>query len=118
MPFTLGSRLKRSSYFFVFIEDVLPGFEPVPPTPADRSKSWVLSGGRKALIDFNGAPHKPGIMYTTNAKTIMDIKVRVTDRCVTPVSWANFILPIRYSPIKMPMAIHSDKNISRSNQFQ
>src|SRR5476649_1504833 len=116
MPLTFGKRLKSASYFFVFIEDKLAADWFPPPTPADRSKSCVLRGGKKALIDFSGAPHRPGIIYTTNAKTIMEIKVRITDIWGKSLSCANFILPIRYNPIKIPMAIQSDKNISRSNQ--
>lgn len=86
--------------------------------PEVKSKSCVPIGGKKADIAFSGAPQSPGIIYTTNVKTIIAMNVRGTDINCNGLSCENLILPIRYKPNKAKITIHKAKYTSRSNRFQ
>src|SRR5690606_2922476 len=90
----------------------------VPKFTVERSKSCVADGGRNADIDFSGAPHMPGTMYTTKANTMTANIVRGTDRCCNGLSCAKRILPIRYSPSSPKIAIQRARKTSLSSQFQ
>ena len=52
-------------------------------------------GGAKALTAFNGAPHKPGSIYTANANEANAMKKRGTLTFASSSSCGNLILPSR-----------------------
>src|SRR5690606_18791214 len=91
---------------------------PAVCTPAEMSKSCVPIGGKKAAMDFKGAPHIPGIIYTTKEKTSMARVVRVTDRYSKGLSCAKRIFPRRYRPINPKITIHNARNTSLSRNCQ
>src|SRR6476620_243986 len=72
---------------------------------------WVCGGGN-ALINFNGAPKSPGIIYSVKASTAKANDNLPTEILGSGLSCGKVIFPKRYNPQTQKMIIQIERKSS------